>query len=391
MPQPDQKESHPLRICLFGTYSLAQEYSRNLCIKKALEELGHQVIECRGEENLATEKRINAFRSGKSFIFGLKHVLHQWQRLIKQHALLPEYDLMLVPYPSHADIFLAKYLARKNRKPVFMDAFIGLYDTIVNDRELLSPRNPLAFLVKAWEYISLRLADRILIDTNQNADYLSTEYKTPRDRFLPLPVGIDENIWKASPLPPFEGTFRVAFWGTFIPFHGMDVLAYAAKELLTLQPKVQIEIMGDGQTADDFAKLIDELELTNVTWHRDFFPMEEVAALAKRSHCCIGAMNTSGKGGRVIPYKVYQALASGRPLISAESKPLKLLYNSTMAGNLLFSSGDAHSLAERIAKLASNRKDTKMFACQSRKIYEIFLSTHIIKQQLQSHLSRETF
>jgi glycosyltransferase involved in cell wall biosynthesis len=268
-----------------------------------------------------------------------------------------------------------------------MDAFIGLYDTVVRDRRLLSPRNPLACLLRRMEWLALHLADGVMVDTDEHARALAADYRLSPGHVFPVPVGIDERVWQRLPLPPEEGVFRVALWTTFIPLHGVEFVAQAAKIAADAGRPIRFEIVGDGQTADRFAAALAALAPDNVLWRRGFLEMDELVALAGRSHCCLGIMGTSDKAARVVPYKVYQALAAGRPVITADTAAARgVLVDGENA--LLVPPGDAQALAHAIVRLAGDRQLCERLAEGARAAYEEHLSERVLARALDRELTR---
>ncbi len=379
-------DSEPRRtVCLFGSFPVSQEYSHNMCVEQGLKAAGWNVLQCRAADRVGSSGRRDSLRSPFRILKTLTRMVLQWLDLIRMHARLPHYDLMLVAYPSHFDIFLAAVLAGWRRRPVVMDAFIGLYSTIVEDRKLVGPKHPLAWIVRAWEWVAFRLARRVIVDTDIQADKIAEAYGLVRRKVFAVPVGIDEKLWQPSPLAEEGSPFRVAFWSTFIPLHGTECLVEAAKRLDDSGVDVQIEVIGDGQTAPSFQNALDRLSPTNLVWQRRFVKIEQLVQLARRSHCCIGILGATDKADSVIPYKVYQALAVARPVITADTVAARRVLTDKVSA-LLIPPGDPESLAEAIVQLANDRFLCKQLVSGGRRAYEDNLSAEVMKKKLDANL-----
>ncbi len=372
-------------VCLFGSFPVSQEYSHNMCVEQGLRAAGWDVLQCRAADRVGSSGRRDSLRSPIRILTTIACMAFQWLDLIRKHAKLPHYDLMIVAYPSHFDIFLAAVLAGWRRRPVVMDAFIGLYSTIVEDRKLVSPRNPLAWIVRTWEWVAFRLARRVIVDTDVQADKIVNAYGLERRRVFAVPVGIDEELWQPNPLPEGNSPFRVAFWSTFIPLHGAECLVEAAKRLDDAGVDVQIEVIGDGQTAPSFQEALDRLSPGNLVWQRRFVKIEELVQLARRSHCCIGILGATDKADSVIPYKVYQALAAARPVITADTVAARRVLTDRVSA-LLIPSGDPESLAQAIVQLANDRVLCEQLVSGGRRAYEENLSAHVMMMKLDANL-----
>ena len=109
------------------------------------------------------------------------------------HSMRDQHDLIIVGYSdSRWAVPLARLLSRK---PIVWDAFYSLYDSWVFDRKLV-----LSYSLKArfyWflDWLSCRLADRILLDTNAHIDYFVKTFKIPRHKFTRVFIGADDEIF----------------------------------------------------------------------------------------------------------------------------------------------------------------------------------------------------
>lgn len=376
---------HRGTVCHFGAFSTAQEYSRNQSVAAALESAGWRVVACRADEPHTAAERVGAFRRRRSAVRSAVRLVRHWVELARRHARLEDYDVLLVGYPAHADALLAARFARRRRRPLVVDCLLGLYDTVVRDRQLAGERSLTARLIRRWEHKVLSSADLILVDTEEQAASLVEDYDLEPSQVLAVPVGIDEEVWSPRPLPPPDDVFRVACWTTFIPLHGVEVVARAAKLLETLRPRIEIQLVGDGQTADSFARLVDELRPANLAWKRAFVPMSQLVELATSAHAVLGIFGSSGKAGRVVPYKVYQALALGRPVVTTDTPAARRVLSHRESA-LLIPSGEPDALAAMLLQLAQDRALCERLAAGGRRAYDEHLSRRVIAERLDEAL-----
>lgn len=158
-------------------------------------------------------------------------------------------------------------------------------------------------------------------------DLVLVGYLGQLDVLLIRPLTIERVFVGAEPLafyPPdakrpqrsAQRPYRVLFYGQFIPLHGMEVIAEAAR--LCEGQGILWEVIGDGQEGERFRGMLQAHALTSLTW----IPWVPYADLIEHIHAadlCLGIFGTSAKAGRVIPNKVFQVLAAGRALITAQS------------------------------------------------------------------------
>lgn len=89
-------------------------------------------------------------------------------------------------------IFLAKFLNLFRKKPVVLDAFLSLYDTIISDRGLVSPGSVKARVIWWLDRMSCRLADLVLLDTEEHIKFFVSEFGINSDKFVRVFVGAAE-------------------------------------------------------------------------------------------------------------------------------------------------------------------------------------------------------
>ena len=366
------------KIIFFGTYQNSHLYSRNQEIQRAYKNIGYDVTELQPLSNLKRSSNPAITSLYRVFIQILRQLLG-WISLLRHIRKIRQHKLFLIPYPAHLDILLLKLCLLGKEHFIIMDAFLGLYDTIVEDRKLIRKQNLLAKLVKSYEKFALSLSHKILIDTEQQAEMLCNNYQISKSKLFSVPVGIDESVWYPRPYPESNDEFRVVFWGTFIPLHGIETIIKAAKLLETKSKKIKFRLVGTGQTASEIKHLLAQYKLTNLQWIDHLISHTELVEIVTNSHCVLGIFGSSNKADNVIPYKIYQALALNRPVVTRRSKTLA--NNLTEYSIHIVEPGSETQLAEILLKLADDN-----LTCSKSSSYDYYqkhLSNDVIKNKIQ--------
>ncbi|MDH4228546.1 MAG: glycosyltransferase [Nitrospirota bacterium] len=354
-----------MRICYFGTYSGQSGYPMNRVLLAGLEQAGAQVITCHQPVWADAADKMAGVGGPLRLVARILRLTGAWARLAVRFARLPEYDLLIVGYVGHLDIVLARFLSLFRRRPVVLNALISLYDTVVLDRRLLSPANPLARLLWWLDRTAFQLADAILIDTHAHARHLSATFGVPDSRWIVVPVGADpEGLPETPPPPPSAPPVRVLYFGTYIALHGVPTILTAARELAT-DPGIHFRMVGRGQelaAARGQARGLDNVEFVERWMEREEL-LDEIAA----AHICLGVFGTGSKSQRVIPCKVFDALAMGRPVVTADNPAVRELLGEELfpegrAGGgrskakeaILVPPGDSRALVAVLRQLAAD-------------------------------------
>lgn len=277
--------------------------------------------------------------------------------LTYSYLRMPRHDIVIVPYLGNLDVLVLWPLARLRGAKVCWDMFISVYDTVVEDRQMLRRGGWLARLLHRAEGISVRAADLVLMDTREHAKYVGELYGLPTDSVRAVWVGAETELFRRSPLQPREGPVEVLFYGQFIPLHGLDILVAAIQQIQARDdaPDMHFTIIGSGQEADRINQCIAAQGLRNIR-RIAWVEYTELPSWIAQADICLGVFAAQGKALRVIPNKVYQILASGRPLITCDSPAIRELVIPGEAISLV-EPGDPIKLAEGLVALARASRD----------------------------------
>jgi len=248
-----------------------------------------------------------------------------------------DFDVLLVGYPGHFDLPAARRVARG--RPVVFNPLVSLADTFVADRARFAPGSLPARVLRWIDRASFHAANLVVADTAANAASFSELAQLPHERVRVCFVGAEERLFH----PPWAPRKEFLFVGKLIPLHGLETILAAAR----LVPDLRLTIAGSGQLEQVLRE-----RPPNVRW----IPWIDYAALGdayRSARCALGIFGTSDKAARVIPNKVFQALACGAPVITADTPAAReLLVDGESA--LLVPPGDAETLADALRRAAAD-------------------------------------
>jgi glycosyltransferase involved in cell wall biosynthesis len=249
------------------------------------------------------------------------------------------FDALIVGYPGHLDLAAARRVA--GRRPVVFNPLVSLSDSFVEDRGRFGRGSVAARVLAAIDRQALRAADAVVADTNADADFLAQLARIPRERVRVCFVGAEERIFQpARERPPELGAI---FVGKLIPLHGLETILRAAE----LAPEVTFTIVGSGQL-DDLIRA----RTANVR-HIPWLEYAQIPRALHSSACALGIFGDSAKAHRVIPNKVFQALACAVAVITGDTPAATELLTDGVDA-LLVPARDAEALADAVRRLASD-------------------------------------
>jgi glycosyltransferase involved in cell wall biosynthesis len=274
-----------------------------------------------------------------------------------------DFDVVIVGYPGHFDVPQARGIA--GGKPLVFLPRVSLLRELVERRGRFRRRSLTARLLEAVDVRALRLADVVVADTAAGGDLLAEAAAIPRDRVATVFTGAEERIFREtwSPVYPF-GALHVCGAGTSLP-----TLLRAAEFV----PDLPIRVAGPAQA--------DAPE--NVEWHDT--PYDELGIAFARAGLVVGGLDEAPE----IPDAVFQALATGTPVVNADTPAAhELLTDGETA--LLVPDGDAVALAAALRRLAEDGGLRDRLSAAGRRLYEERASEAVLGAAWRELLERQT-
>jgi glycosyltransferase involved in cell wall biosynthesis len=267
-----------------------RQYSRNRILLEAFPGLGWRV----------------EFFHPRSSRFGL---IESYFRNLKSP------DAIWVPCFRHTDIPAASHRAKKWKVPLIIDPLISAYQKEVFEKRRYSPDSAGGRRIKKREARLFSSADRIVCDTPSHAAYFQEEFRIDPRCLCTLYVGAEDSLFRPLPAPPDDGVFEVLFYGSFLPLQGPEIIVRAAE--MTRDEPIVWTLLGDGDLKSACQRRARGLEKVR------FEPWIEYSLLPARlskARVILGIFGGTPKADLVIPNKVFQAMAAGRPLITRSAR-----------------------------------------------------------------------
>ena len=262
------------------------------------------------------------------------------------------HDVVVIGYLGHLDILILWPFAKWRGVPIIWDAFLSLYNTVVEDRKLIGRRNPLSLGLYAWEWLACRAATLVILDTKVHAGYFERCFKLPADRTADVLVGAETDIFVPQTTEidrekDDKQSVSVLFYGQFIPLHGIETIIKAATQLE--DEPFEWQFIGQGQEAERIRALLEQHPLPRLNWTR-WVPFHELPGWIQRADVCLGIFGDTSKANLVIPNKAYQILAVGKPLITRDSAAIRELITQDHVGIFLVPPADPEALVDALLK-----------------------------------------
>ncbi|MEM7689358.1 MAG: glycosyltransferase [Pseudomonadota bacterium] len=367
MSAPDiaQADENTPHILAFGAYDTRKPRVRLLL--RAIRDAGalHAAIHVRAWESVPQTNIPSrwslvkvAARMAVGYPAALWRLVREGRRLARQRPG----SALLLPYPGIMEILLIAPIAKALGLKVILDAFLPIYDTVVGDRSLVGP-GLMAKTIWLMERAMLRLADIIVVDTDSHGAYFADEFGIPVDRIETVLVGAEPLFSPAAKLLPVEdilgpddGRPIVLFYGQLIPLHGVPTIIEAARlsddsARWIIIGRGQLQPLVEGRVREGGEALA--RKLTWIPW----VDYEKLPSVIARADLCLGVFGASDKSARVIPNKLFQQAAMGKPVLTRSSPAVDPLARAFPQAILTVPADDPQALADAVAGWIEGRSD----------------------------------
>jgi glycosyltransferase involved in cell wall biosynthesis len=327
------------RLMWIGTYE--SDYPRTRVLIAGLRELSIEVVECHRPVWELTRHKAGEFLSPRRLPATAARFASAWAALAVEQRRVGPVDAIVAGYPAQLDVPFAAACARARGVPLIVDAMISLSDTLLGDRRRVG-RMAGASLTRLDRF-AVRRADLLVTDTEAHAAYFTSQLGARPSQISVVPVGAEPDLFPYTPAP--YGEVRALFYGKLSPLHGLETVLAAAR----MPDMPPLRLIGDGQLKPWLDAELANDRPANLDYER-WVPYEQLGAELSAAAICLGVFGTSDKAKRVVPNKVYQAMAVGRPIVTADTPGAREVLSDGETA-LLVPAGDPKALAEALSGL----------------------------------------
>jgi colanic acid biosynthesis glycosyl transferase WcaI len=227
-------------------------------------------------------------------------------------------DIIIVQSPPLFDAISARILARWKGCPfIFMISDPWPEQAI----QLGVLRNRLLiWLSERLEWSTYQRASLVWVVAEWVRDFL-IERGFPSERIFLLPNGVDTNKFRpmsqaqARAELGWDDRFTVLYVGTHGVTHGLVTILDAAEQIQD-RKDIHFVFVGEGSDKAYLVTQVKKRGITNITF-MDVVPHSLVPSILAAGDLCLAHVRKMSGGLGIIPIKMYEAMACGRPVVLA--------------------------------------------------------------------------
>ena len=268
------------------------------------------------------------------------------------YNLLPRFDVLYERhgYMGFGGIIAARWLGI----PIILELNGNIIKEIDERRLSMSP---LQRQIGRWiTNRTFLAADRMVVVSDALKQMLVNEYQIPANQISVVLNGVDIDLFlKQYDADEVRSRFRlhsgplVGFVGTFEPWHGVDLLVSAFRDVTLRFPESQLVVIGEGSGKDQAVALANQLGLDGRVRFLGHLPQTEVAAVLSTAKVLVAPYPFEYGDIVGTPLKIMEYMATGRGIV-ASTAPLHEMIEHEVTG-LRVAPADPKALADGINRL----------------------------------------
>jgi glycosyltransferase involved in cell wall biosynthesis len=273
----------------------------------------------------------------------------------------------------------------KGRKPLIFDELVNAAEWLEEHGKLRrrSTAGKIFLVFYSW---LLRRCRYVIADTQAHADFSAKICHIDIRRFVAIPVGTDEKVFKPSAAKRQQRSageiFEVFYYGSdrMLPLHGWEHVFEAAVELAKVSPKVHFTLVGGKEDAKKAAAAA-IARGANITY-KSWIPFEDIPRSTTKADLCLGGpFGKTLQSQFVITGKTYQFLSVGAPVLIGENGVTTSVFIDKQ-NCLTVPPADSAAIVKVINWAAKNPKKMRQIAKAGHETYTRNFSQKVITTQL---------
>jgi len=291
---------------------------------------------------------------------------------------LPRPEVIVATSPQLLCAAAGQLLSRRFRVPLVMEVRDLWPESLI----AVGASGQQSLLVGSLERLARGLyarAAHIVTVTDSQRDVI-VRFGVPADRVTVVPNGVDRVFLDCGAAlsafaPGANGRFIVTYIGTIGMAHHLETLLEAAA-LLRDDSRLHFRLVGEGARRDALESLARARGLANVEFCGEK-PREEVARWIAESSACAVLLRRNDTFRTVVPSKLLEIMAVGRPVILGVEGEARALLDRAAAG-LSIEPENAQQLADAIRGLATDPARCRQFGENGRR----FVQREFLRERL---------
>ncbi|CAN5672402.1 hypothetical protein BH23PAT1_BH23PAT1_1220 [soil metagenome] len=293
-------------------------------------------------------------------------------------------DVYIITFRGYEILPIVRLICMGKR--IIYDEFISPIEWIAYEHKKVKIEG-LPHKILTWFYSKFAGGvDVIFADTDSHARFSAQLLGLSIKKYVVVPVGTDEKVFKRIQHikgNPRAKKFKVFYYGSMLPLHGLEYVCEAAVELAKHDKNIEFHLIGGGKEADDLIQQAVGAGASIV--HEQWVDFKELPKYVEKSDVCLGGpFGATVQSQMVITGKTYQFLASGKATIIGRITQKTHFVDKENC--LLVEQGSPEGLIESLRWAKQHRNELRVIGNNGRKLFDKQFSVERISTLLSEVL-----
>jgi len=219
-------------------------------------------------------------------------------------------------------------------------------------------------VVECMEWFCFRMPDLIVTSSPQIKDVLCGKYGLNPEKFLVVSNGANPDVFKPLNLKDCRKRLQLDLDGKYLVFvgslwrwNGLEQIVLSMVPLGKKFPDLRLLLVGGGEELDNFKKLVSKNQLSDRIFLTGQQPSHEIPYYINAADVCLASYV---KKPGLSPFKVFEYMACGKPVICNAVGGVDVLFNEHKVGKLVRSQ-DPGDWAECIEEMLNNPEQMAVY------------------------------
>jgi glycosyltransferase involved in cell wall biosynthesis len=204
----------------------------------------------------------------------------------------------------------------------------------------------------------------------------------PTEKITVVLNSLDERLLADAPASAERNRFRVVYHGTITPHYGVELLVEAAARVARDEPRLQLEIYGDGDALAHVRSRVEELGLADrVYLSGRFLPQREVLKRIRSASVGVICNLPIERNAAAAPTKLFEYALLGVPIVTADLPAIREHFSPHEVR--FFCAGNAGDLAEALREVMAAPDAANARAEAARRRYEEYRWTRSARRYVE--------
>lgn len=224
--------------------------------------------------------------------------------------------------------------------------------------------HPLIRIIAMQEQFSIWLADRVICVHEPHRSVLVRRGARP-SKITVIPNVPDPEVFPfVHPQQPSEDSFRMVYHGTIARRLGLDLAVEAFLKIADCCPKARLEILGDGDAANDLAAQIKATGMEDrIYFSKRLFRVEEATEMIQGASVGLIPNRLDAATNYMLPVKLLEYVYFAIPVIAPRLLAIEHYFNEDQVA--YYEPGNVDALAATIQRLYESPAERYRLAVSS--------------------------